>query len=71
MDAAIISIITSLIISGITFIFGLKSGKNQADREKLQNLYKEMYGKRQTIRSPLKDAAFSAALFPAFVRQFS
>ncbi len=55
MDAAIISIITSLIISGITFIFGLKSGKNQADREKLQNLYKEMYVGIRDVRKALSE----------------
>lgn len=53
MNAAIISVITSLVVSGITFIFGLKSGKNQADREKLQNLYKEMYVGMRDVRKAL------------------
>ena len=55
MNAAIISIITSLVVSGITFIFGLKSGKNQADREKLQNLYKEMYVGIRDVRKALSE----------------
>lgn len=55
MNAAIISVITSLVVSGITFIFGLKSGKNQADREKLQNLYKEMYVGLRDIRKALSE----------------
>ena len=32
----IISICTSLVVSLITFILGLKAGKNQADRDKLR-----------------------------------
>ena len=38
-----VSVLTSLIVSLVTFIFGLKSGKNQADREKLQELYRKLY----------------------------
>lgn len=33
--------------------------------------FEQIEGKRQTICSLLRDAAFSAALFPAFIRQFS
>ena len=43
MKAILISAITSLIVSLITFIFGLKSGKNQADRSKVQELYRDLY----------------------------
>ncbi len=55
MEAAIISIITSLVVSAITFIFGLKSGKNQADRDKLQDFYKEMYVGIRDIRKALSE----------------
>lgn len=40
MENITVSVLTSLIVSLVTFIFGLKSGKNQADREKLQELYR-------------------------------
>ena len=55
MNAAIISIMTSLIVSAITFIFGLKSGKNQADRDKLQGFYKEMYVGIRDIQKALSE----------------
>ena len=55
MNAAIISIITSLVVSAITFIFGLKSGKNQADRDKLQGFYKEMYVGIRDIRKAVSE----------------
>ena len=45
----IISICTSLVVSLITFILGLKAGKNQADRDKLQTIYKKMYSHFQDI----------------------
>lgn len=43
METIAVSVLTSLIVSLVTFIFGLKSGKNQADREKLQELYRKLY----------------------------
>ena len=42
MDTVIISLITSLIISLITFTLGVKSGKNQSDRQKLKEFYKNI-----------------------------
>lgn len=39
----LISLFTSLIVSLFTFTLGLKSGKNQADRAKLQDIYKRLY----------------------------
>ena len=36
------SLVVSIIASLVTFTLGLKSGKNQADRAKLQELYKEL-----------------------------
>lgn len=41
--SVIISFFTSLIVSSITFVFGLRSGKNQVDRLKLKDIYKELY----------------------------
>ncbi|HEY8889362.1 MAG TPA: hypothetical protein VIM70_03830 [Clostridium sp.] len=38
----ITSIITSLIVSTITFILGLRSGKNQSDRPKLKEVYRNL-----------------------------
>ncbi len=43
MEAIAVSVLTSLIVSLVTFIFGFKYGKNQADREKLQELYRKLY----------------------------
>lgn len=42
-ETVIVSLLTSLIVSLVTFILGLKSGKNQSDREKVQGLYKKLY----------------------------
>lgn len=39
----LLSIGTSLIVSIITFILGLRAGKNQTDRAKLQLIYKQLY----------------------------
>lgn len=38
----LVSLGASLVVALITFTLGLKSGKNQADRQKLQNLYKSL-----------------------------
>ena len=43
LQTVLLSLATSLIVSLITFILGLKSGKNQTDRSKLQNMYKDLY----------------------------
>jgi len=51
LQTIIISISTSLIVSLITFILGLKSGKNQADRALLQNLYKKVYSHFNELES--------------------
>lgn len=42
VDSIIASIGTSLIVSSVTFIFGLKSGKNQSDRQMLRSKYRDM-----------------------------
>ncbi len=42
MDTVLISLITSLIVSLITFTLGVKSGKNQSDRQQLKEFYKKM-----------------------------
>lgn len=41
MDTVLISLITSLIVSLITFTLGVKSGKNQSDRQQLKEFYKK------------------------------
>lgn len=43
MNNIIVSIFTSLIVSLITFILGLKAGKNQADRQIIKTKYKEIF----------------------------
>lgn len=48
-----LSFATSLIVSLITFILGLKSGKNQADRAKLQDLYKNLYSHFSDLKDSL------------------
>ena len=42
-QTVLLSLATSLIVSLVTFILGLKSGKNQTDRAKLQNMYRDLY----------------------------
>ena len=49
----VLSFATSLIVSLITFILGLKSGKNQADRAKLQDLYKNLYSHFSDLKDSL------------------
>lgn len=43
INTVLISLATSIIVSLFTFILGLKSGKNQADRAMKQNIYKKIY----------------------------
>lgn len=42
-QTVLLSLATSLIVSLVTFVLGLKSGKNQVDRAKLQNIYRDLY----------------------------
>lgn len=42
MKAIITSIITSLFVSLITFVLGLRAGKNQSDRPKLKEQYRKL-----------------------------
>ena len=55
MQAVLVSVITSLIVSAVTFVFGLKSGKNQADRSKLQDFYKSMYVGLRDVRKAIQE----------------
>jgi len=50
----LISLFTSLIVSLFTFTLGLKSGKNQADRAKLQDIYKRLYLHFDSLREALE-----------------
>ncbi|HDK7194955.1 TPA: hypothetical protein PTV74_003263 [Clostridium botulinum] len=43
MNNILVSLATSLIVSNITFILGLKAGKNQSDRKELKNKYQNIY----------------------------
>lgn len=54
LQTIILSFITSLIVSLITFTLGLKSGKNQTDRTKLQNLYRDLYSHFSDLRNSLE-----------------
>ena len=40
--SVIISFFTSLIVSILTFIFGFRAGKNQVDRPRLKDIYREL-----------------------------
>lgn len=48
-----LSLATSIIVSLVTFILGLKSGKNQADRSKMQDLYKGLYSHFSDLKDSL------------------
>ncbi|MDU1413477.1 MAG: hypothetical protein E6929_11755 [Clostridium sp.] len=43
MNNIMVSIFTSLVVSLVTFILGLKAGKNQADRQIVKSKYKEIF----------------------------
>ena len=55
MKTIITSVLTSLTVSLITFILGLKSGKNQADRAFLQRMYKQLYAHFTELETALKE----------------
>lgn len=54
LQTVLLSLATSLIVSLITFILGLKSGKNQTDRAKLQNLYRDLYSHFSDLKESLQ-----------------
>lgn len=45
----LISLVTSAIVGFFTFAFGMKSGKNQADRAKVQEIYTEVLNEFEAI----------------------
>lgn len=51
LQTVLLSLGTSLVVSLITFILGLKAGKNQIDRAKIQDLYKKLYSHFLDLRS--------------------
>ena len=53
-QTVLLSLATSLIVSFLTFVLGLKSGKNQTDRAKLQNLYKNLYSHFSELKESLQ-----------------
>ena len=53
LQTVLLSLGTSLIVSIVTFILGLKSGKNQADRAKLQNIYKQLHSHFEELKDAL------------------
>lgn len=53
-QTVLLSLATSLIVSMVTFVLGLKSGKNQADRAKLQNIYRDLYSHFSDLKDALK-----------------
>jgi len=48
------SIFTSLTVSLITFIFGLRAGKNQTDRPKLKEYYRDLTAHFENLFNSLK-----------------
>lgn len=55
MNTVVTSILTSAVVSLFTFVLGLKSGKNQADRAFLQELYKKLYAHFSELEIGLKE----------------
>ena len=55
LKTVLISLGTSLIVSLVTFILGLRSGKNQADRQKLQELYKKLYSHFAELKKSIEE----------------
>lgn len=55
LRTVLISLGTSLIVSLITFILGLRSGKNQADRQKMQELYKKLYSHFSELKKSIEE----------------
>ena len=55
LKTVFISLGTSLIVSLITFILGLRSGKNQADRQKMQELYKQLYSHFADLKKSIQE----------------
>lgn len=55
LKTVLISLGTSLIVSFVTFILGLRSGKNQADRQKLQELYKKLYSHFAELKKSIEE----------------
>ncbi len=71
-QTVLLSLATSLIVCLITFILGLKSGKNQADRAKLQNLYRDLYSHFSDLKESLqRDRPKSWASYKKVERGFS
>lgn len=55
MNAVLISLLTSVIVSLMTFVLGLKAGKNQTDRVKLQELYKRLFSYFSELESGINE----------------
>ena len=55
LKTVLISLGTSLVVSFITFVLGLRSGKNQADRQKIQELYKQLYAHFEDLKASIQD----------------
>lgn len=55
LKTVLISLGTSLVVSLVTFILGLRSGKNQADRQKLQELYKKLYSHFAELKKSIEE----------------
>ncbi|HAH61457.1 MAG TPA: hypothetical protein DCL73_05105 [Treponema sp.] len=51
----LISFFSSIIVSLFTFILGLRAGKNQNDRQKLKQSYKDLYSYFKSIGDGLKE----------------
>ena len=58
LKTVLISLGTSLIVSLVTFILGLRSGKNQADRQKLQEMYKALYAHFADLKKSIQEGQY-------------
>lgn len=50
LQTVLISLLTSLLVSLFTFILGLRSGKNQADRSKVRQIYQSIFSQFDELK---------------------
>lgn len=55
ITSVVVSFATSLVVSLFTFVLGLKAGKNQTDRARIQGIYKKLYLHFDHLREALEE----------------